>query len=329
MKWVLVLIALLLLTSCSIEESPTDPAKPPVSEVNPEGKLYFGFMIHVEKWQDEVENQESFEKHCESIEEMVSILEEYGAKGTFEFGPVFIEAAKKWDSNIIQELHDRGHGVGVHADAGYYKDDENKGYDFFVREIKDMRINLEELVDFKILHVSGICSELDWANAALDAGYKFTTGSVGYCAMSMPEDLRPEEYKDCAEPIVCHGPIPEDLVESLEIYQADSADDWLYSKDGKLIILNPRDLLYTLSGNGKSGFTSEDLDVSYDDIEVALDAVEPGKISLLYYGWSIGDEDLYDKELLRGWLSEIDTKYVETGKVEWKTLPEVYLEYVG
>ena len=316
-----ILLILMFLSSCSIQDS--------------NEKLYLGLMIHVEGWRNEVNLEDSFNLHASAVENMASILEDYGAVGTFEFSPEFIEAAERWDSNIIQDLHDRGHGVGVHADAGYSLN-ENYDYDIFVKEIKDSRLDLEKLVDFKILHVSGICSEMDWVKAAIDAGYKFTSGSVGYCAMSMPEDLRPEKYKNCLSPGECHGPLPEDITQSLTPILASSGENWLYSNSGDLVIFNARNVLYAqyedslgISEVSNADLTSEDLEASYQNIEIVLNEVDSNEINLIYFGWSLGDTDLHNENLLKEWLDYVDENYIQTGQVEWKTLPEVYLEYTS
>jgi hypothetical protein len=323
MKRVLILLGLLiLLASCSVEE--------PQTNTNDE-KLNLALMIHIEGFKNEANDRDLFMMHAEKVEEMATILEEYGAKGTFEFSPEFIEGAINWNSNIIQELHDRGHGVGVHADAGFsVKGDYT--YEVFVDQLTDMKTNIDSLVDFEVLHVSGICSKLDWVKAALESGFKFTTGNVGYCAMSMPENLRPEKFKSCGAPSDCHGAIPEDLLEGIKPFKADSAENWLGSNEGKLVIFNARNTIYaqyeesigdTKGGSGE--FTREDLENSYEDIDLAFENLD-GSTQLLYYGWSIGDLQLHDEEVLREWLSDIENNYVLTGKVEWKTIPKVYLE---
>jgi hypothetical protein len=293
--------------------------------------LYLGLMVHLEGWDEEVNNEDMFIHHADAARELATIFEEYGAKATFEARPEFVAGCSNWNDNVLLELYNRGHGIGVHADVGGGK--ETLTQRGFAEEIAKMKREMEELTGVEILHVSGICSELDWVRAAIDARYKFVTGIIGYCAMSMPEERRPEEYRDCPTPGKCHGVIPVKLENGINPWRTSTGENWLEDDpDGKLVILTESGVVENLAeyarGEGSIGgeFTQADIDVYIDMLEEALTYTRTGETSILYVALSIGSPDI-DEVLYKKWLAAIQT-YVDSGRVEWKTLPEMYSIFV-
>ena len=293
--------------------------------------LYLGMMVHIEGWDEEVNNEAMFIRHADVVRKLATIFEKHGAKATFEARSEFVTGCKNWDDNVLLELYNRGHGVGVHADVGGGKGVlTQRGFGV---EIAEMKEDVEELTNIDILHVSGICSELDWVKAAIDAGYKFASGTIGYCAMSLPEDKRPEEYKDCPNPGKCHGVIPVEIKDRIRPWKTINGQNWLeHDPDGKLVILTESGVIENLAeyAKGESSiggeFTQADIDVYIKMIEEALDYAEPGEVNFLYVALSIGSPKI-NEVLYKEWLTAIEP-YVNSGKVEWKTLPEIYTAYV-
>lgn len=132
-------------------------------------------------------NKQAFKKHADAVRRFAEILEKYGAKGTFEARPEFVEGCKRWNDNVLKELYEKGHGIGVHADVGGSVEKEDLTQASFTSKLAKMKRTIESLTGIDVRHVSGICSTLDWVKAAIDADYEFTTGTVAYCVMSMPE----------------------------------------------------------------------------------------------------------------------------------------------
>jgi len=59
------------------------------------------------------------------------------------------------------------------------------------KELQKQKKGFEQVVGVEALHVSGVCSVLDWVDATIQAGYKFTTGVVArYCGVSKVTVLR-------------------------------------------------------------------------------------------------------------------------------------------
>jgi hypothetical protein len=294
-----------------------------------ETKLYLGLMVHLEGWFDEVDNEEKFYKHMSAALELAEVFEEHGAYVTFEASPETIQASAVWD-NLLLELQNRGHGIGVHADKGYSQN-PNFNQDLFTAQIREMREDAEA-IGLVIEHVSGICSSLDWGKAAIDAGYIFTTGGVGYCAMSMPEDMRPAVYQDCPSPAQCHGNMPLEMADRLHPWSiSTAAGDWIQNDPaGALVILSSdsgiknlyEETLDSQATHGDMEYSDEDIDVLVSKVEEALALAEPGKINQIYFSLSIGaadvDRGFYEK------MFEALQPYVDSGALEYKTLNEIY-----
>lgn len=301
------------------------------------GTISFGFMVHLEGWDNEMTNRTSFEKHAAEARKLADVFEDYGAKVTFESSPEFLAGCKAWHDNVLQELHDRGHGIGVHADKGFYP--QGSGYTLaqFTSEIRQMREDMEDLVNFKVQHVSGICSDLDWAKAAIDAGYVFTTGGVGYSAMSMPLAMRPVEYRNCKNPAQCHGNMPLDMKDRINPWRISSAKvDWTVDDpQGKLVYLASdggiknlyEETLDSSATHGDFDYSDEDIDIAVQKVEEALSLSDADKVNVLYFSLSIGAADV--DPVFYSNLFKALKPYVDSGKLEYKTMNEMYEEYMA
>lgn len=298
-----------------------------------ETKLYLGLMVHLEGWLDEMEDEDNFYKHMDAALELAEVFEEHGARVTFEASPETIEASGVWE-NLLLELQNRGHGIGVHADAGYALN-PNYTLGLFTTQIREMREDAEAL-GLTIEHVSGVCSSLDWGKATIDAGYYFITGGVGYCAMSMPEDIRPGIYRDCLSPLHCHGNMPLEMADRMHPWRINTAaGDWtIHDPAGKLVILSSDSGLKNLyeetqnsqATHGDYEYSDEDVDVLVRKVEEALSLAVPGKVNQIYFSLSIGAADVdtifYDR------MFAALQPYVDSGVLEYKTLNEVYHLYL-
>lgn len=307
-----------------ITEVPTVPS--PVQGDAIPAVLYLGIMVHLEGWNDHMD-QESFKKHALLIREYASLFETYGAKLTWESKEV-TDASLKWGDHVLLEMEQRGHGVGVHADIGGQK---NYACERFTRELKAEKEQLESL-GVTVRHVSGNVSQCDWVTATADAGYVFTSGQVAYAVMSLPPEDRPAEYRDCKNPAMCHDTFPVDLADRLHPWRMNSGVDWLtHNPDGRLVILPSSGGLVCMEeeANGQKAcgeFTQADIDAFLRELEQAVALSQPGEVNIYYVSWSLGKP--LDKQLLERWLQAIEP-FVVSGQVEWKTLPEMYEAYVA
>ena len=307
---------------CDEEEITQHDVDIPVGEVGP---IYLGIMVHLEGWRDELVNEEMFNHHARLIREYASLFETYGAKLTWESKET-TEASIQWGDNVLKEMEERGHGIGVHADLGGQLDYK---CGMFERELRIRKETLESL-GVTVRHASGVVSYCDWVTAMVDAGYSFTSGMVAYGVMSLPEEMRPEEYRNCPSPSACHDTYPEALVDRINPWRMNSGLDWIrHAPDGELVMLPAGHGLACFAESAAGAgcdqeFSLEDIDLFFEEIDAAIELRDPDQINMYYVGWSLGKA--LDVELMEEWLRRI-VPYLEAGLVEWKTLPEMYDAY--
>ena len=261
--------------------------------------VYIGMMVHLEGWADETD-QSAYIQHVSLMREYADLFEKYGAKLTWESKEV-TKGSLRWGDNVLLEMQERGHGVGLHADVGGNKNYVCKN---FTSDLISMKKDLEKL-GVNVRHVSGVTSQCDWVTACVESGFKFTTGTVAYSVSSLPEELRPEQFKNCPSPSKCHQPYPTSLAERLHPWRAKSGADWIMDDpNGKLVILAESGLLVgkyeqSISPDGSyvsADFTKEDIDTYIDELEEAIAMADPDKVNIYYVGWSLGKP--LDKVLL-------------------------------
>ena len=263
-KFIIFIFVLILLSGCSVEEEET--------------VLDLGIMIHIEGWTEEPSIESQFIDHAETVRNFATILEDGGLRGTFEVRTEFIQASKNWDDNVILELYERGHGIGVHADWGGNLERDNLDQELFAHKLTVLKNELEDLIGLEVRHVSGICSELDWVEAAIDVGYEFTTGGVAFCVMSMPEENRPEEFKDCENPGACHDAFPVDLEDRIHPWRVSSGDNWIENDpDGELVYFPSDNIFRGFSEEQKGDLSNIEFDEEHiyiPNFELELDNID-------------------------------------------------------
>jgi hypothetical protein len=293
----------------NVDNCPEDcdqPAVPKDSSV-----LYLGLMIHLEGWGDD-KNEAKFDQHVQIVREWADIFETHGAKLTLE-SKELTDGSITWGDNVLLEMQQRGHGIGVHADIG---GQQNYKCQRFADDLQAEKEQLESL-GVTVRHLSGNTSHCDWVTASTDAGFLFTTGIVSYSVMSMPEEMRPPEYRDCKTPSECHDVIPADLADRIHPWRANSGLDWLtHDPSGRMVIL---------AESGEMPTNMEAIDTFIVELEEAIALSEPGKVNIYYVGKSIGSN--IDALVLEAWLQRIQP-YIQSGQVQWATLPEMYDAYV-
>jgi hypothetical protein len=307
---------------------PVDCAGTAAPAGSAEAVLYYGIMVHLEGWDDAADKQ-SFQRHADAVRRYADLFEKYCAKLTLE-SKEFTDGCIRWGDNVLKEMEGRGHGIGVHADIG-----GEKGMDCaeFAPLLRERKTTLESL-GVRVRHASGIVSACDWVSAAADAGYQFVTGTVAYALMSLRADLRPAGFSGCVGPAACHQAYPFDLAGRMHPWRMNSGEDWILpSGNGRLVILpSGGGLTCAAEEAGSDGsythcdFDAADVDAAIAGLESALALVEPGKINIYYLSWSLGGE--LDDSLLEEFLRRVKT-YVDEGRVQWKTLPEMYDLYLA
>jgi hypothetical protein len=290
--------------------------------------LYIGIMVHLEGWNDGAE-EERFRLHAELVREYAELFEQYGAVLTLESREM-TDGSIRWDDNVLLEMQQRGHGVGVHADIG-----GQRNYDCS-RFADDLRAEKEQLesLGVSVLHVSGTVSHCDWVTASLQAGFEFTTGIVAYGVKSMPLAAQPEQFRDCNSPAACHQAYPLDLANRLSPWRAASGADWVTPiPEGGLVIIPSGGGLPCMAEEQRTSdsttrceFSTEDIPASIAELEEALSLMQPGRLNTYYVSWSLGNP--IPPEMLEAWLQAIQP-YAASGQVQWVSLIDMYEMYTA
>lgn len=329
----ILLVGALLFAGCSQlpqtnnQNNPTEriPLNQPLKNENPdgEGKLYFTVMIHLEGWEDG-EYQAKFEKHASIVREYAALFEKYDAVMTLE-SKEFTTGCINWDDNVLLEMEQRGHGIGLHADQGGNK---TQSYKDFNNRVAQMKEELESL-GVTVRHISGVCSDKDWVQICIDNGFEATTGTVSYALWSLDEELRPDGFEPYEGPAAGHAAYPWDAELTILPWRANSGADWIYhNKNGELIII-PSGLGLTAAheetqGNAEWGggfeFNMKDIEAWRTKIDELLTYTDSNAVNTYYAAWSIGSE--VDVVLLEKWLQMID-EYVKDGRIEWMNIPDM------
>ncbi len=291
--------------------------------------LYLGVMVHLEGWADG-ENQTSFTEHVKLIRDYAALFEKYGAKFTWESKEV-TDGILKWGDNVLMEMQQRGHAIGLHADLG---GNPQTICSTLEPDLIQMKRKLESL-GVTVRHTSGVVSHCDWVTASANAGFLFVTGTVEYALKSLPIEMQSQEIRDCKNPSSCHDPYPDSLAERIHPWRANSGADWVESNsNGRLVIMPESGGIshkYEESvGVSKAGkgteFNNADIDALMAELEQAISLADPNQVNTYYLSWSLGAA--LDKVLLEKWLQRVQL-LVETGKVQWKTIPEMYDAFVS
>ncbi|MHC1784969.1 MAG: hypothetical protein AB9891_19825 [Anaerolineaceae bacterium] len=203
----------------------------------------------------------------------------------------------------------------------------------FAADLRERKQRLEAL-GVTVRHVSGNTSSCDWVTATANAGYQFTSGQVAYSLSSMPIDKRPPEYRNCPSPAACHDVFPTDMADRIHPWRANSGADWVtHDPNGRLVILSSshgiKQIYEETHGQDTMKdmpFTIEDVDAYFEQLDQALALSTPDEVNIYYISWSLGSE--LDRSITEEWLKRLQP-YIESGRVQWKTLPEMYDAYVA
>jgi len=301
------------------ESEEPDPAPPQLAP------LQLALAVHLEGWP--LKNKEMFDGYVAKIRAYSDLTHEHGAVFTWETANL-IDASVKYDDNILYELQAvRGDGVGVHADLGGNPNKPGHSLEQFTNEMAAMKDGME-LLGVNTRHVSGICSDLDWVTAAIDAGFEATTGTVEYCLKSLPESLQPDDILSCTNPSQCHDPYPSDPADRLVPWRAADGASWINpDPDGGLALFHSAGSLPCLAEHAdtadsptKCEWNQLDVDQAIIELDQAIALRQPGQMNHLVFVWSFGQA--IDAELLAQLLSRIQDR-VAAGDVQWKTMPDL------
>lgn len=308
-------------------------SQPNENEEQPQGTapLFISTMTHMEgKFTDDVD-QDVFNKHVTDLRYAMDLYDEYGAKMTVESEQSFAKANTKWGLNFLQEIIDRGHGVGTHADFGAQSAIPLGKY---VMRFADNKALIDNLVgEENNRGVSGGFGPGDWVTAASRAGFDYMDGVTGFAYLSMPLTARPDDWTDeYIRATAYHDPIPPALEDRMYFFELADSSDLVPDENGMLTISGGELGELQSLGEGRNNCVPNcTLDES--DIEVAVDAIEQAIASRdtsrvakinMHIPPSVFVEA--NEELLRSFFEAI-APFVERGELQWATQREAYEYY--
>ncbi len=301
---------LLALLACA----PPRPAPDPVVKLT--------LAVHLEAI-PVLTNEQAFRDQADELRRYGDQFSAHGAVMTLDAKDL-IGAMTRWDDPVLMDLQDQGHAIGIHADVG---GKAGVSEEEFLYDLVRLREALSRQgVD--AVHVSGVCSELDWVSGARDAGFLAVTDTVEFCLKSL--DAPPPYIQECETPSDCHHPFPGRIAEQLGPWRAEDGGNWLDPADDGMMILpaagNLTCLGEQLRGDSTEGacvFDEEDLEAFRYLLNASYEHAQPGRLNHLGIVWSYGQ--LLNRGLLAEWLSEID-HHVEEGNLVWTSVPELVMD---
>ncbi|HBR80573.1 TPA: hypothetical protein DEA21_02910 [Candidatus Uhrbacteria bacterium] len=253
--------------SISVVDNQTDPQIVPKTVP---AVLYLTTMTHLEDaWVEAATQEIYFKRVAEEVRYGMDLAEDYDAILTIETGLPFAEGCVNFDDNVMAEVLERGHGVGVHPDLPAKKVLPTELATDFIKKRIDA---LKKLVDTDIIGCSGVSAKSDWYTASLQAGCSFVDGTVAFAYLSMPMSARPDGYTD--EAILTslfHRPAPLGD-ERFYPFWINSCEDFVPDKDGDLLLGSGETFslaMYAEIGdrNGVHPECGNDCPLTTDDVE--------------------------------------------------------------
>ncbi|MEK7632584.1 MAG: CocE/NonD family hydrolase [Patescibacteria group bacterium] len=199
--------------------------------------LYFTTMTHMEEdWEDDT-IKPLFTKHVAQIRAAMDLFDTFGAKLTIESAEPFASANVKWGVNVMEEVVDRGHGVGTHA--GFHVDDDSFTPETYAAGFAKAKAAVDVLVGEEHNQgVSGGFAYDGWVDAAAKGGFKYLDGLTALGYLSMPMENRPQGFTDAyIRNVVYHDSIPPSFADRLYMYDLKDSTDLVPDDDGVLTIM--------------------------------------------------------------------------------------------
>ena len=186
-------------------------------------------------------------------------------------------------------------------------------------------------------HVSGICSQLDWVTAAIEGGYEAATGLEAYCLRSMGGSRVPEAYRGCASAESCRQAWPTDPEQRIHPWRAKNGQGWTQEDASGGLILFPssgslacaaEDAADPDKSHAASDCAAADDDVSatITRLEASFSHADGSRYAAYVIVWRYGTD--IGNTMMEQLLKRI-TPYVTSGRVQWRTLPQMIDAFVA
>lgn len=302
--------------------------------------LYLATMTHMEGNHKDDVLESVFLEHVEQLRYGMALADEYGAKLTIESEKPFARANTVWGLNLLQEIVDKGHGVGTHCDIG--ANEKNLSVEDFTALFRENKTLVDALVGAEQNKgCSGGGSATDWVLAASQAGFSYIDGVVGFHYLAMPIKNRPsttwtDQY---IRTEAFHENAPFDLEDRIYLRMLANAQDFEHDEDGVLVVsagsLGRLDMIAETNGDltlcekeKNCPLTAEDVTALVEQIrmiDTGRDRSTVAKIDVYFPASTWMPEN---ETVLRAFFEAMQT-LEEEGVVQWATQLEVYEAYIA
>jgi hypothetical protein len=313
-----------------IEEVVESPITPP---------LFITTMTHMEgNWHDD-EIEVQFNKNVQLLRYGMDLYSEYDAKMTVESEKPFAQGSINWGVNILQEVLDKGHGVGTHCDIGFAR--PTPTFDEYVAQLSENKNLVDSLVGAENNRgCSGAGGDNDWVLGATAAGFEYVNGIVGMHYLAVPIENRPSpEWTDpYIRSTLFHDNVPLELEDRIHLIRLANTIDLEEDTNGTIVMLagdiGKLDQIYDESiGMTREDcanvckLTTEDVDALIELLLEAIALKDENKIAKATVYMPANMFIPENETVLRYFLSELNS-LVDQSLLQWATQGEVYDAYL-
>ncbi len=298
--------------------------------------IFLTTMTHMEGGHNDDQSEFEFERHINQLTFAMDLADEYGAKITVESEKPFSKANTIWDNNFMQEIFNRGHGVGTHCDIGFKS--EGLSYGDYVDQLKENKELVDDLIGAENnWGCSGAGSALDWVSGLQEAGFIYVNGVVGMHLLAIPLDERPEGYSDSA--IMSggryHDHIPTEILDRTYLRMLSDANDFEDDGNGLIVSAGSMGKLSAISEGGyDSGAYIKEAELSSADIDKFVELLydiddqrDRSKISKVDLYFAVNQWKENEEDHLRYFFEKMQELEKE-GIIKWATQKEVVETYL-
>lgn len=271
------------------DSTATTTSTAPITPAN--DGLQLALSIHVERHATETRNEEEFDAHIATLQQLSDLALAYDVVLNFELSTGFVQAVDNWDSMFIEDMSALGHNISQHS--GDQSTDGLTGSERVLELVRQREAIEAHGVD--VNYASGGCSADDWVEAAIAAGLSAITGNVEYCLKSLDDTSLPagmEWIRECTNPVVCHDPLHVGTARVLHPWTTSSSGSWLVDDpNGELVIISSdeADGFVAMSQGGDSDVTLS-LEQWMALIDSYVAATVDGQVNVVNMVLSIGPE---------------------------------------
>jgi len=266
------------------------------------------------------ENREVFEKFANVLDNLARIFENHSAKISIQTEKNFAMADIKFGRHLLEELAERGHGVGVHSHLGHHwrnmqltTDAERIAYNENVKRAVAMALGRTP---------TNIGAGFDLENVGLLGVGENGLGFTSLTSVEKPYFQATHTLSSRLHPTILPEVSMLNLATELEWLAHDPCGDIVYIP-GK----------YWLQGAGDIHVARADTDPFIpvtQSLQMALRDVDNRFINVWYFGshlyQCVGENDEQTEEALErydNWLTNVVDPLVRSGRVRWMTFDEI------